>query len=445
MFRVDCRLVLTLGFLYMISLMDRTNLGAASIAGMTTELKMNDKNNAYTIVSLVFFLPYALFQPPATVLIREIGPRRFLSAIVLFWGATMIGFGFCPSWEVMAVLRVILGFLEAGFYPGCVYLLSTWYPRFELQKRNAVFYLIGSMASAFAGILAYGLMQLNGRAHLSGWRWIFIIEGTITCVMGIVSYIMIVDFPELSPTSWKFLNKKEADFVVARIEIDRHDIKLEPFVLRNYIRCGFDSKVWLFSALYMFTTTNTYAIAYFLPIILRDGMGFDIAKAQCLVAPPYVAAAIVMVIEAYYGDKWHIRGPIVVFNCAIGILGLGLLGYLHNDGVRYFGVFLATIACNANCPALLTYQANNVRGQWKRAFTSATLIGGGAIGGIIGTSVFRAKDSPGYRPGILTCLLANALMIAIVAWLSFKFWRANKRVRAGGKRIEGQEGFYYTY
>jgi MFS family permease len=76
----------------------------------------------------------------------------------------------------MAVLRVILGGLEAGFYPGCVYLLSTWYPRFELQKRNAVFYLIGSMASAFAGILAYGLMQLNGHAGLSGWRWIFIVR-----------------------------------------------------------------------------------------------------------------------------------------------------------------------------------------------------------------------------------------------------------------------------
>jgi len=256
---------------------------------------------------------------------------------------------------------------------------------------------------------------------------------------------MIVDFPELSPSSWKFLNKREADFVAARIEIDRHDFKTEPFSLGGYLRCGYDSKVWLFSALYMFTTTNTYAIAYFLTIILRDGMSFDIAKAQCLVAPPYVAAAIVMFIQAYYGDKWHIRGPIIVFNAALGIVGLGLLGYTTNDGVRYFGVFLATIACNANCPALLTYQANNVRGQWKRAFTSATLIGGGAIGGIIGTSVFRAQDSPGYRPGILSCLLANALIIVVVGILSVKFYRANNGAKAGGKIIANQPGFLYTY
>jgi MFS family permease len=76
----------------------------------------------------------------------------------------------------MTGLRVILGIFEAGFYPGCVYLLSTWYPRYELQKRNAGFYLIGSMASGFGGILAYGIQQLDGRAGLDGWRWIFIVS-----------------------------------------------------------------------------------------------------------------------------------------------------------------------------------------------------------------------------------------------------------------------------
>lgn len=128
----------------------------------------------------------------------------------------------------------------------------------------------------------------------------------------------IVDFPELSPKSWHFLNHREAAFVVARIEHDRADVKTEPFVLGAYLRHALDSKVWAFAALYMFTTTNSYAIAYFLPIILRDGMGFSVAKAQCLVAPPYCAAAVAMVIQAYYGDKWHLRGPIIVFNAAIG-------------------------------------------------------------------------------------------------------------------------------
>ncbi|KAL4904014.1 hypothetical protein BDW74DRAFT_31494 [Aspergillus multicolor] len=442
--RIDMRLVVTLGCLYCISLLDRTNLGAASVAGMQPDLNMNASNNGYSITSLVFFITYTIFQIPATVIIRKVGPRIFLSAIVLFWGAVMIGFGFVPTWPAMAGLRVILGALEAGFYPGCVYLLSTWYPRYELQKRNAAFYLIGSTASGFGGILAYGLMQMDGIGGQAGWRWIFIIEGILTCVLGIGSYIVLVDFPEQSPKSWHFLNESEAAYIIASIESDRSDVYAEPFTIRGYLCNTKDSKVWLYAILYMLTTANTYSIAYFLPIILQESMGFSVVKAQCLVAPPYVAAAIVMFVQGVVADKWRIRGPVVAVNAAMGLLGLGLLGYLNSPAPRYFGVFLATIGGNANCPALVSWQSNNIRGQWKRALTSATLIGGGSIGGILGTTVFRAQDAPGYRPGLLTTMLANAIIIVIVGVLTLKFYRANRRVDAGGKPVEGLSGFKYT-
>ena len=162
--------------------------------------------------------------------------------------------------------------------------------------------------------------------------------------MGIGSYAILVDFPEQSPKSWHFLNETEAAFVVATIENDRSDVYTEPFTLKGYLRNAGDSKVWAYAALYMLTTANSYSIAYFLPIILEDSMGFSVAKAQCLVAPPYVAAAVVMYVEAIYADKWHLRGPIVAANAAMGLLGLALLGYLNESGPRYFGVFLATIA-----------------------------------------------------------------------------------------------------
>ncbi|KAJ7200559.1 phthalate transporter [Mycena pura] len=442
--RIDARLAVTLGFLYCVSLLDRTNLGSASIAGMQEDLHMNAENNAYTVVSIAFFISYTVLQAPVVVIIRKVGPRNFLASIVLMWGAVMIAFGFTPTWNVMALLRVILGALEAGFYPGCVYLMSTWYPRYDLQKRNALFYLIGSTASGFGGILAYGIMQMDGISGLAGWRWIFILEGLITCLLGIGSWLLIVDFPEESPKSWSFLNEAEAAFVVARIEHDRSDAFVEPFSVGGYLGNAWDSKVWAFAALYMLTTTVSYSIAYFLPIILLDGMGFTIAAAQCLTAPPYVAAAVVMYIQAYYADRMRLRGPTIVGNALMGILGLALLGYARSSGARYFGVFLAAASSNANVPAILTYQSNNVRGQWKRALTSATLVGGGSLGGIIGTTVFRAKDAPNYRPGILATLLANALVVIIVAVLSVKFHRANKRAAAGGNPIEGLVGFKYT-
>ena len=269
-------------------------------------------------------------------------------------------------------------------------------------------------------------------------------EGLITCLGSIAGYFLIVDFPELASKSWKFLTVEEADFVVARIEKDRHDAIPEPFYITKYLKNALDLKIWGFAWLFMLATTNSYAIAYFLPIILVDGMGFDVGRAQCLNAPPYIAAAIVMYLQAMYADKWHLRGPVIIFNCILGLIGLPLLGFATNNGARYFGAFLATICGNANVPAVLTYQANNIRGQWKRAFCSATLVGFGGIGGIIGSTVFRDQDKPGYSPGITATMIANGLSIAIVGALTLKFWKANRRAAAGGKFIEGQDGFRYT-
>jgi len=128
----------------------------------------------------------------------------------------------------------------------------------------------------------------------------------------------------------------------------------------------------------------------------------------------------------------------------IHLSGLPLLGFCKTVGVRYFGVFLATTACNANVPCVLTWQANNIRGQWKRALCSATLVGAGGIGGIIGSTVFRDQDKPAYHPGIYATMIASALIIIITLMLDFKFIRANKRVKAGGKPIERLPNFLYT-
>ncbi|RMZ22542.1 hypothetical protein D0859_13427 [Hortaea werneckii] len=471
--RIDIRLVLTLGFMYCVSLMDRTNLGIAVV-------------------------------PPATVILRKVGPKIFLPAITIGWGIVMLCFGFLTKpgddvpdffirWDQMVGLRVVLGIFEAGFFPGCAYLLSCWYPRYDLQKRNAVFYLIGSMASAFAGILAYGFSHMGGLGNLgptfgqhygpteenqtltpgilpgiAGWRWIFIMEGLLTIVAGGIGVFTIADFPEKAANkgtfALSFLNEQEAAFIVARIEKDRHDAIAEPFTLSHYLRCACDAKVWAFAWLFGLTTTVSYAIAYFLPIILNDGMGFSVAASQCLISPPYVAAAIWMYTCAYFGDKYRLRAPFIIFNAIVGIVGLALLGFTENNGARYFGVFLATISANSNIPCILTYQANNseywvdipqgsncsmltphpVRGQWKRALASATLVGAGGIGGIVGTTVFRQEDKPDYRPGMYATILASCLVVVISLLLSLKFHRANKRAAAGGKVIEGLEGFRYT-
>lgn len=123
-------------------------------------------------------------------------------------------------------------------------------------------------------------------------------QGILTCVVGFIGALTIADFPEKAANKAKstlalpFLNQKEAEFIVARIEQDRKDVIPIPFTVSHYIKCGMDSKVWGFAWLFGLTTTCTYAIAYFLPIILEDGLGFSVGAAQCLVAPPYVLVRI---------------------------------------------------------------------------------------------------------------------------------------------------------
>ena len=117
--KIDRRLVLTLGFMYCVSLMDRTNTGIAVVAGMGVDLVLI--GDRYSIIVLLFFLTYVLLQPPATVLLRKIGPRLFLPLITFLWGATMICFGFVRSWTDLIPLRLILGIFEAGFFPGMPY------------------------------------------------------------------------------------------------------------------------------------------------------------------------------------------------------------------------------------------------------------------------------------------------------------------------------------
>ncbi|KAK4124656.1 general substrate transporter [Parathielavia appendiculata] len=447
--QIDRRLVLTVGAMYCVSLMDRTNLGAANIAGMGVDLKLI--GNRYSIISLVFFVTYIIFQPPSTVIVRKIGPRIHLAIITLLWGAVMVGMGFVKTWEEMAGMRVLLGFLEAGFFPSCVYLLSTWYTRYEVGKRNSVFYLVGCVASAFAGILAYGIMQMAGIAGLNGWRWIFIIEGIITMLLGIAGYWLLVDFPDARRKNWSFLGVREREWICARVDADRGDAKPQKFSLVKYLRAGKDWKAWAYAMIFFNTTTVTYALAYFMPIILQLNMGFSVGAAQCLVAPPYAFAGIIMWFTGWAGDKYRLRGPVIIFNNLLCIIGLPIMGWHTNAAVRYFGVFLVTAGANANVPAAMSYQANNIRGQWKRAFCSATFVSFGGIGGIAGSLVFRSEDAPHYQPGLYACIATTLLTMIIVGVLSLEFRRLNGKADRGERELECdaddtyEPGFRHTF
>ena len=124
----------------------------------------------------------------------------------------------------------------------------------------------------------------------------------------------------------------------------------------------------------------------------------------------------------------------------IALMGLPIMGFAPSSGARYFGVSLATAGTNANIPTVLVYQANNVRGQWKRALCSALFVGFGWIGGIAGGLIFRSQDAPWYVRGIA----CNCLIIVSVLGPSGKFLRANRQAEKGTRIIRGSQSFRYT-
>lgn len=154
------------------------------------------------------------------------------------------------------------------------------------------------------------------------------------------------------------------------------------------------------------------ALSFFLPIILKDNMGFDTGKAQILTAPPYVFAAIITYTTGWLGDRYMLRGPIIVGDMVLSIVGTCLMGFHSDVAVRYLGVFLITAGSVSAVPATMAYQANNIRGQWKRAFCSAMVVGVSGIGGIAGSLVFRyvcCRPSlyPTCAPYLVSFLISN--------------------------------------
>lgn len=283
-------------------------------------------------------------------------------------------------------------------------------------------------------------MQLKGREGLNGWRWIFIIEGVITCALAALGYWLLVDFPDSKRKSWNFLGKRECDWIVSRINKDRGDSEVPPFSLKAFLGGGKDWKIWGYAMIFFNTTALAYALAYTLPILLIGNMGFTVGQAQCLVAPPYAFAGIIMFATAWVGDRYHIRGPLIIFNNLLCIIGLPIMGWASSAGVRYFGVFLVTAGANSNIPSTMAFQANNVRGQWKRAFCSATLVGFGGIGGIAGSLVFREQDKlTGYKPGMYACIACSLLSIILTVILDLAFKVENGKADRGEKVLEADD------
>lgn len=184
------------------------------------------------------------------------------------WGALSMCFAAAQSWRVLAGLRFLLGILEASFAPGVLFLLSAWYKKGELGRRYSLYYTAVALSGMFGGLIAGALLQrLDGARGLSGWRWLFLVEGAGTCVVSVVSFFVLPDFP--STTRW--LTPEERKLASLRLVRDSVGDTQggEDLSHTKALKMAFsDWRTWAFVVTYM-ATTGAQTIQYFIPQLVK--------------------------------------------------------------------------------------------------------------------------------------------------------------------------------
>ncbi|KAK3208485.1 hypothetical protein GRF29_77g888076 [Pseudopithomyces chartarum] len=397
--KVDLRLCSIAGILCSLNLLDSGVISSASVTSMLADLGL-DQGNRYSVSIFIFTIASIAFQLPSTIAVRTFGPRIWFAFITFCFGIITLCTAFVQTWRQMIALRILLGMAMSGIYPGLTYLISTWYTRKEQQLRFALMQSGEVIVLATGGIVNFGLNKLDGSSNLKGWQWMFVVQGTITAFMGVLTYWWMVDFPENSHNSFMFLSPEESEIAAKRIEKDRGDVEPDLFSWSKVLIHAKDPKIYGFCVLYFLQNLVSTSLSYFLPIILQGGMGFSSDKAILLAAPPYYYSVIPAILSSLIGDKYQLRGPIITFNSICLIVGFCMLGFSDQVTVRYIGTYLATGAYVANWAGMATYQANNIVGQWKRVFTAAAVTAFNGAGGIAGSFIVRQPEAPRYMTAI---------------------------------------------
>ncbi|KAK6523329.1 hypothetical protein TWF281_001308 [Arthrobotrys megalospora] len=428
--KVDWRMIPFLTILYLITYIDKTNIGNAKIEGLTEDLHMNGLQ--YNIALSIFFIPYVIAEVPSNMIMSRLKhPGRYLGALIVVWGVIMTLTGIVKNFAGLTVVRFWLGLFEAGFLPGAVLLVSNWYMPNETQTRIAILYTSAASGGAFSGLLAFGIAKMDGLGGLGGWRWIFIMEGIITVLLGVICYIFLVESPALS-TSW--LEPEEIRYLELRQLARRITVSSNqggPSTGRVLLEVLTDWKMVLLIFVNWSQAVPNYALKFTMPQIIKN-MGFTSATAQLLTIPPYSCGAISAYGFSVFADRKSWRMPFILVPQLCVIVAFSVLftkaGDIKNNiAVCYFAVCLSCFGMYPILPGVNAWNVSNVVSPTKRAISIGYLICMGNAGGIIGSYIYIEKEKPRYPTGFGASFGFAAAGIVAGLILEYCLWSINRK------------------
>ncbi|KAI9301884.1 major facilitator superfamily domain-containing protein [Cunninghamella echinulata] len=292
--KLDTRLLPFLSLMYLFSSLDRSSLGNAVLDNFEEDVHIT--HDQFNTCITIFYVGFLLFQIPSNILLKRFTAKVWLPTLMFLWGIMAILHATVSNYSQLLAYRFLLGVFESGFFPGVIYYLTLFYKKNEMATRIALFWGSTVAAHAFAGVLAYGILQLRGARGLAGWQWLFLIEGipTVVLAMGATFYLPV------SPEKWTVLTDDERSIAVQRLQLDsssNHHFTLGDLNQNNKkqaLKALTDWKVWMWMVMFFCGSVPNTSISNFLPSIVK-GMGYDNKlSANLMSAPPYLCAVVVV-------------------------------------------------------------------------------------------------------------------------------------------------------
>lgn len=312
--KVSWRLLPYLFLLYVVAYLDRINVSVAWLQ-MPRDVPMAE--GAWGLGVGLFFSGYFLFEVPSNLVLARVGARIWIARIMILWGIISASTMFVRGQAGFYTCRVLLGAAEAGFFPGILFYLTRWFREKDRAKAVALFMTAGAITGVIGSPLSGVFLEMDGRAGLHGWQWLFLLEGIPAVLLG----VSVLFFLTENPRSATWLSAAEKEWLTS--EIEREQAARQAVARPKLVEVLTDPRVLLLTSIYFMMACGSYAFELWLPQILKSLCGGSNLRVTLLTAVPYAVGAVVMVIVAAHSDRSGERRRHVAISAFVAAVGFG--------------------------------------------------------------------------------------------------------------------------